>query len=233
MKKLLISILLLPSLALAGSEPTATPFPGAKKGINIWPIEKINMPMKMETIKGIQSFATKGYTDTMETDQSVNLLLGIPKIAAKETSQYDKINNELDTHLRSSLSKFRLSFKFSGIPGMSKENVLGFSPAGGYTHESGWDGMGEFIQLPNLGVCSFTTMAIESVILFKESLQYEVNKKPSDKNISGNWNTGFLYTVNWYTNTRRNSLECANKNLKPENLNQMIHIANQIDESLG
>lgn len=235
MKKLLILtlILMLPDLVYAGTEPTASPFPGAKKGINIWPMEKIKMPGMKETNKALKASAINGFHETQETDQTVTFLLNIPKIAAQETRQYDKMNNELDTHLRSSFSKFRLSFKFSGIPRVSKENVLGFSPAGGYTHEKGWDGIGEIVQLPAIGVCSFSTFAIQSVIASKENIDYSVNGKLSEKSIAGNWNTGFLYTVSWYTDTRRNSLECANKNLKLENMKEIIGIAKEIDKSMS
>lgn len=232
MKKLLIAVFLVPSFVYGGPEPTATPFPGTKNGINILPLEKINMPMKEETRKQLRSFSAKGYNETKSTDEAVNSLLNIQKISAKETMQYDNNTNPLDTHLRSDVSKLRLSFNFTGIPEIPKENILGFAPAGGYSHKNGWDGVVEFDRIPTLGTCSFTTFAIKSVIIYKEALEYLINNKPSDKAISGNWNTGFLYHVNWYTDTRRNSLECANKNLKPENLKEMIRIANQIDKNL-
>jgi len=35
-----MTLFILPGLVNAGSEPTATPFSGAKKGINIWPSVK-------------------------------------------------------------------------------------------------------------------------------------------------------------------------------------------------
>lgn len=230
MKKLILAAFILPTLAQA--EPIATPFPGSHKGINIMPLEKLSMPMKQATIRGLRSLAASGYLDTKSSDQSVNDLFNIPKIAFNETKQYDNDPNPLDTHLRSDITKLRLGFTFAGIPNIPKSDVLGFAPAGGYTHEKGWDGMVEFVQIPELGICSFATIKIESVIMYKEALSYSVNKKPSEKNILGNWETGFLYRVNWYTDTRRNSLQCANKNLKPQNMAKVITLANQIDKAL-
>jgi len=235
MRKLLISTMcLIPVITFAGSEPTASPFPGAKNGINIWSIEKINASMNKEMkLKSYKTLDIKEYNETNTTDESVNSLLQIPNIAAKETRQYDYDPNLLDTHLRSSISKIRLSFKFSGIPGIARENVLGFAAGGGYTHEKGWDGVIEFVRIPNLGICSFSTYSIVKVIVPKENIQYLVNNKISDKEIAGNKMTGFLYRVEWFTDTRNYSFECANKKLKKENLKEMVKISNQIDRSLG
>jgi hypothetical protein len=234
MRKLLISTMcLITTIAFAGSEPTASPFPGAKNGINIWPIKKINASMNKEMkLKSYKTLDIKGYNETNTTDESVNSLLGLPNIAAKETRQYAYDPNPLDTHLKSSVSKIRLSFKFSGIPGIEKENVFGFAAGGGYTHEKGWDGVIEFFRMPNLGICSFSTYSIVKVIVPKENVQYLVNKKISDQEISGNRMAGFLYRVEWFTDTRSYSLECANKELKKENLKEMIKIANQIDVAM-
>lgn len=232
MKKILVSILILPAMVHAGDEPTASPFPESKKGINIWPIEKVNMPAQKATIRSFKESSAKGYFESHSTDQSVNFLFDTAKTASKERVQYDKDTNPLDTHLKSDISKVRIGFKFSGIPGIPQKDILGFAAAGGYTHEKGWDGIAEFVQIPDIGICSFTTFAIESVIMYKETLEYLVNKKPSEKGIEGNWNAGFIYHVNWYTDTRRNAFECANRKLQPSILKKMVSIANQIDNGL-
>lgn len=230
---LVAAILLMPSFASAESETIPSPFPGAKKGINIWPIEKMEMPMKKEMIRSMKFSAVRGYNETTSTDGKVHFLFQIPKIAAKETRQNDSNPNPLDTHLRSSISKLKLSFNFSGIPGLKKENILGFAPAGGYTHEKGWDGVVEFFSKQSLGVCSFTTYAIEKVIIPQETIEYLVNKKASDKILLGNLKAGFIYRVNWYTSDRRNSLECASKILNHEKMKEIIKIANQIDSVIN
>lgn len=229
MNKLLAIIAILPGLTYAGTDSIATPFPGAQKGINIWSLEKLDSSTKEKMINHLKTFRKDGYHQTSSTDEAFNSLYNIAKIAKNETKEYDKNHNPLDTHLKSDISKIKLSFNFPGMPGVSQENIIGFAPAGGYTHKNGWDGVVEFANIPNIGICSFTTFSIQSVILYKEVLEYSVNKKPTDKNISGNWNTGFIYQINWYTDKRRNSLECANKNFNPELMDKMIVIANQID----
>lgn len=236
MKKLLLAtILALPVVASASDEPTASPFPNAKPGINIAPLSEINLPssIKKQMIKTKKAFVEKGYEDTSETDPNVLSLFAVQKNATAEIRQYDGNENPLDTHLKSSLSKLRLSFRFVGIPGIEKKNVLGYAAAGGYTHKNGWDGIVQFVSLPSLGICSFTTYAITKVIMPEESLKYLVNKKPSIRDIAGNWNTGFLYTLQWYNPDRFMALECANKMLKPENMNQMINIAKHIDNGIS
>jgi len=235
MKKILLSTMcLLPTIALAGSEPTASPFPDAKNGINIWPMEKINKSMLPQMqLKPAEIRDNKGYNDTTSSDESINSLLGLPNIAAKETRQYDNDPNPLDTHLKSSLSKIRLSFNFSGIPGIEKENVLGFAAAGGYTHKKGWNGVVEFVKIPTLGICSFSTYSIVKVIVPSNNIKYLVNKKISNTEITGNKMVGFLYRVEWFTNTRSYSFECANKNMDHKNLSEMVKIAKQIDKSIN
>lgn len=235
MKNILIAtILMLPVVAAASTEQTASPFPNAKKGINIVPMSEIQLPatMKKQMLKNRTALATKGYNDTTETDQDVLSLLSIQKTAKEETVQFDNSANPYDTHLKSSLSKLKLSFGFSGIPGIAKGNILGFAAAGGYGKGKGWDGVVEFVSIQKLGICSFTTYAIEKAILDKETLQYLVNRKPSNEDVSGNWNTGFLYTLNWYNPDRLMTLQCANKVLNPGNLDQMVNIAKQIDKNL-
>lgn len=212
---------------------TATPFPGTKDGINIKSLDSVDVSTKEKIIKHFKiSHQKNAYINTSATDEDFNSLYNIPKVSKQETNKYDNNPNPLDTHLRSDISKLRLSFKFLGVPGLSKDNIIGFAPAGGYTHEKGWDGIVEFFEMPNMGVCSFTTFSIKSAILYKEAIEYLVNKKPSEKDISGNWNAGFIYKLNWYTNNRRNSLECASKNLDDGYMDKMVLIANQVDNEL-
>lgn len=225
-KLLLLAAIVIPVISYA-ADKTLSPFDGAKDGVNVWSAEKLNMPTKSH----VKSFANKQYNEATWTNERVESLFQVGKTGKKEASQYDKVTNQADTHLRSDISKIKLSFKFNGIPDIGKQSVLGFAPAGGYGKD-GWNGVVEFIQMPDLGVCSFTTFAIKSVILAKESLTRAVNGKQAENDISGNYTNGFLYHVNWYTNTRRNSFECANKNLDPEILKRMTRIANKIDKAI-
>lgn len=235
MRKILLSAAcLLPMMSLASTKQTASPFPYAKNGINIMPLADMKLPdeMNKQMLVTTKTTATTGYIDTTQTDQDVISLFALQKDSQNELRQFDADNNPLDTHLKSSLSKLELSFNFTEIPGIEKNNVIGFAVTGGYVKEKGWDGVVEFALIPTLGVCSFTTYKIESVILDKESLEYLVNKKPSNKNIAGNRNTGFLYTLNWYNPDRLMTFQCANKMLNPKNMSQMIDIANQIDPQI-
>ncbi len=65
----------------------------------------------------------------------------------------------------------------------------------------------------------------------EETTEYFVNEKPSNKVIEGNINSGVLYSINWYTDTTMNMLECANKSFKPEIMTKMIALANKIDKN--
>lgn len=234
MKKIiLIACLMLSGVINAASmEETASPFPNAKQGINIMPLSEINIPlsMKNQILKNKQALATQRFDDTTSTDQNVIALFQLQRTAKDEIKQFDNNKNPYDTHLKSSLSKINLAFNFHGIPNISNQNILGYAAAGGYLKGKGWDGIVEFISISKLGICSYTTYKIEKVILDKETTEYLVNKKPSNRNVAGNWNTGFLYTVNWYMPDRLMSLECANKMFKPNLIKDMIELATIIDK---
>lgn len=236
MKKILVTaFLMLPSLVNATSiEETASPFPNAKQGINIMPMAEINIPsaMKSQILKTKKALSTKGFDETTETDQSVISLFKLQRNAKEEIKQFDNDKNPYDTHLKSSASKISLAFNFNGIPNIEKENIIGYAAAGGYAKGKGWDGIVEFISDPKLGICSFTTYKIEKVILDKETTEYLVNNKPSNKSVAGNWNEGFLYTINWYTPERLMSLECTNKMFAPSLIKKMIGLANNIDKQV-
>lgn len=210
------------SVAYAVTE-TLSPYPGVKDGINVWPMAKIN-PADNKIL-----LADKPYIDTNETDSSVNFLLDIKKSAKQELRQYNNVTDDADTHLKSSISKLHLDFKFNGIPGINPADVIGYAVAGGYTKKS-WNGAVEFADIKGIGICSFTIFKISKVVLPKEKISYAINGKASEAMIAGNHSTGFLYDVNWYTNTRRYALECANLKFDPEIIDRMVVISKRADE---
>jgi hypothetical protein len=152
------------------------------------------------------------------------------KNASDEIKQWENSSDPYDTHLKSSLGKLKLSFPFNGVPDVDKNKIIGFAAAGGYEKGKGWDGIGEFFNDNNLGVCLYNTYKIQTVILPRETIKFFVNKKPSTSDVSGNWNTGFLYSVKWYTNTRFAELQCANKMYDKSILQRVIDLANKIDK---
>jgi len=68
------------------------------------------------------------------------------------------------------------------------------------------------------------------VELNEETTEYLVNKKPTSKVIIGAYNSGFVYTVNWYTDTAMSILDCANKRYEKSIMTAMIALANKIDK---
>lgn len=235
MKKILLLTLLMTlnvinaeQTELVGVKETASPFLNAKKGINIVPLADMNIPpeVKKHILNHKKLLLVKGYEETTDVDQDVVSLLKLPKSAKDEITKFDTDNHPYDTHLKSSASKIRLRFPFKEIPG--RHDIIGFAAAGGYKKESGWDGVVEFINHPQFGVCAYTTYSIEKVVLDKETTEYLVNNKPTIKSIAGNWNTGFRYVVTWYLPDRQMSLQCANKMYKADILNGMIQLAQKI-----
>lgn len=223
MKKIFVlSALICFNVAYAEAE-ILSPYPEAKDGVNIWPMVKINPSYNNKV-----SLANEAFIETNETNDAVNFLLNIKKSAKQEISQYSRVTDDADTHLKSSISKLHLNFDFKGIPSISESAVIGYSVAGGYT-ANGWNGAVQFADMKDMGICSFTSLKIKKVILAKEKISYVVNGKPSEKIIAGNYTAGFLYDVNWYTKTRRYSLECANLKFDSKIIDKMVVVSKRID----
>ena len=154
--------------------------------------------------------------------------MNLPKKAPKEIRDYRGADVS-DTHLKKTSQEINLAFK---INWNEPQNIIGYAAINGYNN--GWTGIKTFFTDSKLGVCSYSYLDFVSsqgaVVLPKESTAYLINKKPSNKTITGSYSGGFIYTVNWYTEKSANTLECANMKFDKSLLNDVISIANKIDK---
>ena len=230
MKKILIIALIAISSIAKADDQELTPFPGLKlkDGINMVKNADIMIPGDTRN-EDDESIKLKGYAETNDADDHLNFLFHIKKEAPSEIKSYDNSTNPVDSHLRSSYKKIPLAFKFSGIPKVDGR-VIGYAAAGGYSQQGGWDGVVTFFEEKDLGICSYTTFAIQKVLLAEEKTDYSVNKKPTVNSIRGNKKSGFLYSLNWYTNNRLHSIECANRSFEPSLMGKIKNLANRVDK---
>lgn len=195
----------------------------------------MNLPneFKKEISSNLMQQRTKGYKTS--NDEFINFLLKLPERAPAEIVEFKNNKNVGDTHLKSNFTEIKLAFKFKKITAIKQENIIGYAPIGSYLQKGkkdlGWSGIRVFFKDPMLGVCSYSFMKIQAVQLVKEGIKYQVNKKPSNYMVEGNYNIGFLYSLSWYTDNSMSTLECANVSLDRSNENKIISLADKIDQS--
>lgn len=222
MKKIiLVTALLSSGVSMASNEPTASPYPWSKDGINIAPLSKIDPSPKQYTTEGL------GYINTPKSAQTVNFMWEIKRDAKKITNKM--VQSKYDTSLRSSKEQLVLNFKMKSVPGIAEKDILGYAVAG--TYKNGWTGASEYFYSEKLGVCNYLYMPIKSAVLAKERISYEVNNNPTEAIVYGNDNDGFVYDVNWFTDTLRQSIECTSYKFNSNQLDEIKALANQIDKS--
>lgn len=230
-KRLLVILISLTSMIVLANENA--PLPENFKGIHIVPLTKNNLPqkVKIEVLQNKLEEDKKGYQESFDNTY-FNYLFNLNKVALAEIESYKNADYQ-DTHLKSSFSKIKLAFPFKNITDINEKDVIGFAAIGTFVNENdknkGWTGIREFFNNSKLGVCTYSYVGIEGVQMLEETTEYIVNKKPSNKIIVGNYNTGFVYTINWYTNETMSTLDCANKNLDKHIIEEMIVLANKID----
>lgn len=225
-KKLFVSLILIAPLFTYADE---MPFSSDLKGIHILPLEKQNLSadMKKEILDKMAETKEKGYQET--NGDNVQYLMNIKYNAPTQLKASSEKNyGDYDTRLKTSHKEIKLAFSFKGISGVSENDVIGYAAIGTF-EKDGWNGIREIFYKTELGNCSYSYMKISAVELAKETTEYLVNEKPSNKLIEGNRNVGFLYTINWYTDNSMNILECANKLFDPKIMTKMVALANEID----
>ncbi len=230
-KSLLMSLVLSPTLGHCDSLESL--LSGNKHGIQV--VRDLNADLSPQQKKEIERNAISekklGYK---ETDENVaKFLLTIKDHAKKEIEENKNSKYGVyDTHLKAHYSDIKLSIPFHGI-NMPEENIIGYAAIDTFSRNvknPGWTGIRIFFDQPSCGICSYSTMQIEAVILTPQDMKNLINNKPSTRSIEGNFASGFMYTINWYTDNVVRILECANINFNKEIMDKMVALANKIDQ---
>lgn len=173
-----------------------------------------------------EEFNKKGYIEKENRIAHYLLIIGNNK------SDYDNQYGPYDTHLRHKLHELNLAFKY--IP--YSANSFAFAPIDTYIKEKGWTGIKEYFVLKNIGRCSFSTSNFKVtnalVQLNSEGLAYFINNKPTNLWVKGTNSSGFVYTVTWFDNTGKRTLDCANMQYNEAILPRMIETAKNYDKKI-
>ncbi len=228
-KKILVGLMLVPMISLAQDAP----FDPSLRGIQIVPLEKINMPpeIKQKMKMNLSINKNNDYENTDDND-AAKFLINIKEHANNQfanASKYAKYGDG-DTSMKHSLQEIKLAIPFKPIKGVNEKDIIGYAAGNSFVEGKGWTGISVFFSNEKLGNCSYQYTKILSVMLAKEDVAYLVNKKPGGKSIKGNQYTGFKYNITWYDNDAAHELDCANKEYNPKLLSMMIVLANVIDK---
>jgi hypothetical protein len=206
---------------------------GNKRGIQIVSdlTSDLSPQQKKEAERKNISEKKLGY---IKTDENVAKFLLTIKDHAKQEIEDNKNSKygDYDTHLKAHYSDIKLSFPFHGIC-IAEENIIGYAAMGTFlknNEKPGWTGIRVFFNQPGSGICSYSRMAIETVLITPEEMKNLINNKPSTRIIEGNIISGFVYRINWYTANLVKTLECANLSFNKEIIDKMVALADKIDK---
>ncbi|MBA2648036.1 MAG: hypothetical protein H0U75_00290 [Legionella sp.] len=122
-----------------------------------------------------------------------------------------------------------MDFDFPAIT-TDATTTWGFAPAGTFTNV--WTGGVQLFE-SKAGSCSLLVNAIKlshaSSNIAEEVVKYDVNDKVTTVFVTGDKNSGYLYTVSWFDDTYFRDLECANEMYSPEILKQVVEMAKTND----
>jgi hypothetical protein len=236
---ILMLIILYPTIIFADNKLVSS----SQSGVQITPLKKMNIPesFKKELLTKIAEEKLKGYRE--EDNKYVKELISINREGPDEIKAFSKSNNPLDTHLKANITDVKLAFSFKEIPMPNQGKIIGYVPAGGYykanepdnlTSREGWSGIKVFFNVPSVGTCSYTYFNLiashGAVQLNKDTTRYIVNNKPSSSIVEGSYNSGFMYSVEWFGKADMHSLECANMLFDKKIKDDVIALANIIDK---
>lgn len=193
------------------------------------------VPGLFDTNKG-RSFLLQqknlGYTK--EEMPYVRELLQMPEtIQIEFEANADRIDEPLFTGMKHTPSQVGVLYNFKPVPTSDITKLIGFAASGSYDKESGWDGIGEFFVTNNIGTCVYTEnntkLSHATVKLAEEFITHDVNNKATEIFVKGTKNSGYLYTVKWYSADFFRTLECANMKYSSSTTALVIALANKID----
>ncbi len=92
------------------------------------------------------------------------------------------------------------------------------------------------IRKDGLGNCSYCENNLNfshgAAIIPEEDATKDVNGKITVANITGEKNSGFLYSVDWYDNSFFREIKCAKTDYSSDILAAVVELARQIDNNV-
>ena len=152
-------------------------------------------------------------------------------LSKHKLAQFGASGAKEDTHLKHNASELKLAYEFKELPRELITNYIGIAPGGGF-NENGWSGAAQYFDT-FFGSCMYGQINVGithfSPRLPYEYVVYDVNNKPTLKEVKGSNETGFLYNVKWFDNEFNHELECANMKFSKKTNDAVIDLAKIID----
>lgn len=250
MKKIIIAVSILPTLAFAitdvqkdavmqaniqALEQKGLPTPDS--GVQPVPATSIKLSdwMQKKFADERKEMKTKGYVErsSMRAEELIHIQKQIKNAQLQETGMH----KGTDSHLRKKADEIPFAYSYIGVPMDSITEFYGIAPSGTYVKEpqSGWSGAVAFFK-STFANCAYTenNMRVShgAARIAEEDAQYDVNSKITLIDIEGNESTGYLYRVNWFDNIFNHNLECATKDFSEKNRVATINLAKSIDRQI-
>lgn len=200
------------------------------------PLDKMSIPpsIKHQIEKRRAEEKTKGFYE--QDNEYAKYLLRLNKHKAeREIAYFETHKDPYDNHFKRSANDSHLAFNFS-LPTIPEADKIGYVGGGSHIKDKGWTAVKLFFTQPEIGVCSYSHFNLKLshgyIEIPKETTGNIVNNKYSSLDVEGTANTGYLYTVSWYTSETMQILECANKIYDKEIANKSIELAKRIDRDI-
>lgn len=210
-----------------------SPVPGG--GVTVLPEKEMAeyKTFKEQRAKERRDKKTLGYIK--EFLPQVQSLLNFKEIAKNRLSHQFSGTSPSDEGLRHNISEIKMAYDFKGVPINYVDIMLGVAPSVTYVEGQGWAGAMQFFEKSSLGNCSYRENNIKisqgAAVIPKEDATDDVNGKITVKNITGEPNSGFMYSVDWYDDNYFRELKCANEKFNQYIMNQTIDLARIIDNN--
>lgn len=143
-------------------------------------------------------------------------------------------NDKSSTHLRHDIKQFNsvMAYPFKGVPKEIATKNFGFAPILAYKEGHGWVGATNLFKAGKMN-CQFNEnnikLSMAAMKIDENEMGHEVNKKYTETTISGNDDSGYMYSVDWYDNNFFRHLECADMVYSEDTMKQIISMACKID----
>jgi hypothetical protein len=203
---------------------------GDNHGVKIKPFKDMDFPedLKKEMIDISNDIERKGFYEN--ENKYAKFLLNLRNNSKKELRNFKYNPNPHDTHLKSNPDQIKLSFNYKPLNFITEKDVIGYAASNSYIKNKGWNGIIEFFDYKDIGTCSYSYVLNTTTELSEESVKYYVNGKPTATSIDGSKKTGFIYAVEWFTDTEWKNLRCANMVFDRQYMQKTIELASKIDK---
>ena len=186
-----------------------------------------------EHLNNIQShIITYGYHE--EDNEYAKYLLGLKhEVNMKVLPSFTDSSGEND--FLKDPKKLKLATPKNFPSFLMKKNLLGSAPIGSWVKDKkGWSGYKLFFEQDKKTVCAFSYFNLSlsggKVLPYEGEKEY-IGEKEASSETTGSPNSGFVYSISWFTPDEVKILDCAQANFDESEIKRVKIYAEQIEKS--